>query len=288
MPVYGSDGMNYIPANVKNNEVNMDPYKVLGVSPSATDDEVKKAYRRLSRKYHPDANVNKSKQEQEAAEENFKKVQMAYDTIVKMRSGKGTSNGYGSNGYYGGYGNSGSQGNYGGGYSGNSGNSGNSGGYGGFGGNWWDAFGFGGGYSTNYADEARKWGDDQTSQRLRAAINYTSAGSYNEALNILNNINERDARWYFVMSFVQSGLGNNSAALENAAKAKQMDPDNETYNNLYRQLYGGGAGYANTGRQYGRKGGMNQAFLCLPAAVCVGINACSMLGGGRMGYTFCC
>ena len=66
----------------------MDPYKVLGVSPSATDDEVKKAYRRLSRKYHPDANVNKSKQEQEAAEENFKKVQMAYDTIVKMRSGK--------------------------------------------------------------------------------------------------------------------------------------------------------------------------------------------------------
>ena len=101
---------------------------------------------------------------------------------------------------------------------------------------------------------------------FRAAINYTSAGSYNEALNILNNINERDARWYFVMSFVQSGLGNNSAALENAAKAKQMDPDNETYNNLYRQLYGGGAGYANTGRQYGRKGGMNQAFFCLPAA----------------------
>ena len=62
-----------------------------------------------------------------------------------------------------------------------------------------------------------------------SAINYTSAGSYNEALNILNNINERDARWYFVISFVQSGLGNNSAALENAAKAKQMDPDHENF-----------------------------------------------------------
>ena len=35
-----------------------DPYKVLGVSRDASDEEVKKAYRRLSRKYHPDANIN--------------------------------------------------------------------------------------------------------------------------------------------------------------------------------------------------------------------------------------
>ncbi|MEI3279498.1 MAG: J domain-containing protein [Eubacterium ramulus] len=34
------------------------PYEVLGVSPGATDEEIKKAYRRLSRQYHPDANVN--------------------------------------------------------------------------------------------------------------------------------------------------------------------------------------------------------------------------------------
>lgn len=37
----------------------MDPYKVLGVSYDATEDEIKKAYRALSRKYHPDANVGK-------------------------------------------------------------------------------------------------------------------------------------------------------------------------------------------------------------------------------------
>ena len=36
----------------------MDPYKILGVSPDATDEEVKKAYKQLSKKYHPDANIN--------------------------------------------------------------------------------------------------------------------------------------------------------------------------------------------------------------------------------------
>lgn len=70
----------------------MDPYRVLGVSVDATDDEIKKAYRTLSRKYHPDANVNNPNKA--AAEERFKEVQQAYDIIMKDRQ-----NGYRNRGY---------------------------------------------------------------------------------------------------------------------------------------------------------------------------------------------
>ena len=55
----------------------INPYGVLGVSPSATDEEIKKAYRALSRKYHPDANINNPNKMQ--AEEKFKEVQQAYE-----------------------------------------------------------------------------------------------------------------------------------------------------------------------------------------------------------------
>ena len=76
-----------------------DPYKVLGISPDASDDEVKRAYRELSRKYHPDANSGNPLAD--LAEEKFKEVQTAYSQIMDMRSGKSANNGYnqGTQGY---------------------------------------------------------------------------------------------------------------------------------------------------------------------------------------------
>ena len=72
-----------------------DPYRVLGVSPQATDDEVKQAYRALAKKYHPDVN-NGSAQ----AEAKMKEVNEAYSLVMKMRR-EGVSSGYGAG--YGGY-----------------------------------------------------------------------------------------------------------------------------------------------------------------------------------------
>lgn len=76
-----------------------DPYEVLGLTRGASDEEIKKAYRALSRKYHPDANVNNPNAAQ--AEERFKQIQAAYDQIMKEKEG---GSWYGSSGGYGGFG----------------------------------------------------------------------------------------------------------------------------------------------------------------------------------------
>ncbi|MFV0393441.1 MAG: J domain-containing protein [Coprobacillaceae bacterium] len=71
----------------------MDPYRILGISSSATDDEVKKAYRTLSKKYHPDANINNVHQAEYT--EKFKEVQTAYKTIMDGRKRGFTNQNYG-------------------------------------------------------------------------------------------------------------------------------------------------------------------------------------------------
>ena len=73
-----------------------DPYKVLGVSPNATDEEIKQAYRRLAKKYHPDRNPGDA----EAAKK-MQQVNAAYEQIknpAKAQSNR-TSGSYGGYGY---------------------------------------------------------------------------------------------------------------------------------------------------------------------------------------------
>lgn len=60
-------------------------YKILGIDPSATDDEVKKAYRKMAVKYHPDKVATLGEDVQKAAEEKFKAVAQAYDAICRER-----------------------------------------------------------------------------------------------------------------------------------------------------------------------------------------------------------
>ena len=68
-----------------------DPYKVLGVSPSASDDEIKEAYRKLARKYHPDKYADSDLKE--LAEEKMKEINSAYEEIQSSRSGGSSGNG---------------------------------------------------------------------------------------------------------------------------------------------------------------------------------------------------
>ena len=203
-----------------------DPYAVLGISRDASEDEIKKAYRALSRKYHPDANVNNPNKDQ--AEEKFKEIQQAYQQVMYEKehgtgsydsaygSGAGRSgSGYGS---YGGYG--------------------DFGGFGGFGG-----YGFGGYGSSGSASNANP--------RMQAAENYIRNMHYTEALHVLSEITERGAHWYYLSAMANAGQGNNVLAKEHAQRAAAMEPDNMLYQQFLSQMENGGQWYQNMGNMYG-------------------------------------
>ena len=69
-----------------------DPYSVLGISPQASDEEVKRAYRDLARKYHPDNYHDNPLAD--LASEKMKEINEAYDAITKSREQGGASGGY--------------------------------------------------------------------------------------------------------------------------------------------------------------------------------------------------
>ena len=188
-----------------------DPYSILGVSRSATDDEIKKAYRTLSRKYHPDANINNPNKEQ--AEAKFKEVQQAYQQIMRERE-------YGTSGSY----NSAS-------------------GYGPFGG--FGDYGPFRGFNAEYrqTNSNTNTGENEEDLHLRAAANFINSGHYREALNLLNSISSRNAQWYYYSALANSGVGNNVLALEHAREALRLEPDNFQYQMLVNRLESGGTWY---------------------------------------------
>lgn len=188
-----------------------DPYRVLGVSPSVTEDEIKKAYRNLAKKYHPDVNNGSAE-----AEARMKEVNEAYSLVMKMRreGTAGASSGQNAYGGYSGYGNP----------------------YGGF-------YGYGGGQG--YGQNTHS-----SDPLLTAARNYVRSGHYREALNVLEGIKERSAEWYYLCGETQLGLGNRVAALNYARQAVSMDPNNFEYRSLLARLEGRSAGYTTNGAPF--------------------------------------
>lgn len=192
----------------------LDPYSVLGVSRNASMDEIKKAYRKLSRKYHPDANINNPNKEE--AEEKFKQVQQAYDQIVREREQGASQSSWSGE--------------------------------------------FGGGYQTQ---------DDQRSMEMRAAANYINAAHYQEALNVLNRMTERNGQWYYYHAVANAGAGNTASAMEDARRAVDMEPNNMQYQQLYQQLQSGGQWYWNQGNGYGYERPGNGFGNCCCQCLCM-------------------
>ncbi|MEE1085680.1 MAG: J domain-containing protein [Schaedlerella sp.] len=225
-----------------------DPYRVLGVDRSASMEEIKKAYRTLSRKYHPDANINNPLKEE--AEAKFKEVQQAYQQVINERE-HGYSNTGSGQGYAGSYG-----------------------GFGGF-----------SGYSRGSQSST---GNTETDMHMRAAASYLQAGRYREALNVLGGIQQRGALWYFYSATANSGMGNNVTALEHAREAVRLDPTNYQYQILLNNLQHGGNWYRQGQTAYGYTSTMSTdccTKICLAnlaCNMCLGGGMC--YGGGAGPY----
>jgi len=193
-----------------------DPYKVLGVSPDASDDEVKRAYRELAKKYHPDRNPGNA-----AAAEKMNEINAAYDAI---KSGTAKQQQYG-NPYQGG------GGAYSGAYQ-------------------WQDNPFSGSYG--YTNSGYSSANRQERTEYTAARNYIRNGMFQEALNALSGIpvTERDSRYYYLVAYSHMSMGNKVSALENAKIACQMEPDNAEYRQLLLTLQSNGDFYRSYSSNY--------------------------------------
>lgn len=205
-----------------------DPYKVLGLSPGASDEEVKKAYRRLAMQYHPDRNPG----DEEAARK-MQQINAAYEAIKNPEKAAPHQ----SQTYE------------------------------------YDPFGGFGGYGAN-----REEGDPY----LRSAEQYIRFRRYREALNVLENCEKRNGRWYYLSALANDALGNQVTALEHIRRAVSMEPGNYQYLQALEHIEGGGSAYRQQAGGY-RTFHMGQSS-CLPLCLCYFLQFFCCRGR----FLFCC
>ena len=205
----------------------MDPYKVLGVDPSASEEEVTRTYRRLAKKYHPDLNPG-----DKSAEQKMREINAAYEQIKSGKTGgasyERTDGSYGPRPQQ------------------QAGGSQQGGGayresdpFGGF-----DFGGFGDIFGDLFG--GRPYGAPEFRQ-VRMLV---QARRYGDALNLLSRL-PRGAEWYFLSGIANLGLGNRVTALQYAQEAVRLEPGNLEYRELLSQIQQGGAAYREAGQSRG-------------------------------------
>lgn len=223
-----------------------DPYSLLGIGKDASKEEIKKAYRKKAKEYHPDLHPNDPK-----AAEKMNEINEAYDMLCnpeKYQRQEQSNNGY--RGYQG-------QSTYGQNTYRGYGNNQSNGGYGGFGGfDFEDLFGFG----QRYQEIPKPTRNPNDSSEIKEAVDFIYSGNYEYANRVLNQVvsMNRDARWHYLSALANHGLGNRIRALEEIQKAMQMEPANQTYSQVYDSMRQSGNAYTSNQNYQQYADGMQQ------------------------------
>lgn len=242
-----------------------DPYQVLGVPKGSSEAEIKKAYRKRAKEWHPDLHPNDPN-----AAKKMNEINEAYDILMNpdkyaarqqqeqqreaYRQQHQNQNGYG-----------------------NSHQQQNPGGWAGdFGFDFDDFFGFGyyGDGSGSASRPNTEPGDSIVIQRAVQAINNRQ---YQAAVSMLANVisTDRNARWYYLNAVANYGCGNMIGAMDHIQRAIQMDPNNQTYQQLYRRYRRGSQTYETNAQDF-TKGAAQMQKMCL--GLCAAQFCCNPYG----------
>ena len=233
-----------------------DPYSVLGVSPSASDDDIKKAYRELARKYHPDNYHDNPLAD--LASEKMKEINEAYDSITRSREAGAGGTGFGGGGAA---------------YQGQA---------------WQQGYARGGdqGYARTgpqgYARAGSQGYSRSGSQGYTGAVSYAQIRSMintndlARAEALLNGMSTHDAEWYYLMGSVYWRRGWMDQAGQYFRMAASMQPGNPEYRNAVQYMNRGGQAY----RPANAPGGLSQQDACTicNSLICADC-CCEMMGG---------
>lgn len=187
------------------------PYRVLGLEPGASDEDVTKAYRALAKKYHPDLNPD----DPEAAKR-MSELNAAYDQIKNGRTPEAESASPRADAP-------------------------------GAGADPFDPLAellrrYGFRVYTNgepRGEENRRYGgaaSEPYADRLNAARVFINNREYLQAINVLHSVPERGGRWYYLSAVAHYGAGNRIAALDHARAAHEAEPENPEYARLYERI----------------------------------------------------